>query len=731
MNAELPDSRADLDALLEDYFDRRDRGESLGEDAFSKVPTELRSELQNLINFAEYLEGAVRTKEETQTDQAPEADPLGETIRYTESDQSTRPKTHSDTEILHQVGDYQLLEELGRGGMGLVFKAHQTKLNRTVALKMILSGRMASENELQRFYSEARSVARLCHPNIVSIYDVQEIEGHHFYTMDYIEGPTLDVVARNGTLTEKQMARYVNLIAEAVEYAHQNGILHRDLKPANVLIDADNQPHVTDFGLAKQLEDDSQLTVSGTILGTPSYMSPEQAAGRNEQVGPLSDVYALGAILYFLLTGKPPFQGATSAETISMVIHNGPHPIRSYNPRVSRALVTICEKCLRKNPKERYQSAQELAVELERFLRGDPIQAQPIGRIKRSWIWCRDIPLVAALIGRTPSTENRRQVQFQWTLLIFLACFGVFLGVQAIRATILPEQVVLAAGEHTGMYHQVAQQLGERFQETTGHSMEVLESKGSIENREMLVSGKAHLGFLQASALDVEQVAVVAPLYREFCFVIVRNDFPIDLNSPDLSAFQEHRIVVGPEGSGNRVSAVKILQHFGVTDQNAKFSPLHFSALREDSKLEAAIVVTGLHNPALEQLLATGKFRLLPIPPDEEIFLGTGFYFATLKPADLKRFGLDLQDAIFTIATPALLVVHEGERDVVVVAACRALMKDQWLETLPGALSPQAFDYQTRSLPLHPAAVRFFKSYRQTQRELVNSSKSHQGVRNE
>ncbi|MCA9072504.1 MAG: protein kinase, partial [Planctomycetaceae bacterium] len=390
---------------------------------------------------------------------------------------------------------------------------------------------------------------------------------------------------------------------------------HRDLKPANVLIDGDDQPHVTDFGLAKQLEEESGLTLSGTILGTPSYMSPEQAAGRNDEVGPASDVYGLRAILFFLLTGGPPFQGTTGAETISMVISDEPRSIRSVNPKCSRSLVTICEKCLRKNPQERYQTAQELAVELERFLRGDPIQAQPMGRLKRSWMWCRDIPLVAALIGRTPSSNNRRQVQTQWMVLILLACFGLLVCVNAIRAAMLPDEFVIATGAHGGMYHHIAPQLGKSLEQTTGRSVRLLETKGSFENRDLVVSGNAHLGFLQASAMDVEKVAVVAPLYREFCFVIVRKDFPIDARSPDLSLLEGHTIIVGPEGSGNRESAIKILRYFGVTDRNASFSPNSLDEFEGNHAIHAAIVISGLESPSLKALLETGKFRLLPIPP--------------------------------------------------------------------------------------------------------------------
>jgi eukaryotic-like serine/threonine-protein kinase len=543
---------------------------------------------------------------------------------------------------------------------------------------------------------------------------VKEDEGHHYYSMDFIEGRTLEDVARENNLSEQQIARYVNLIAEAVEYAHQNGILHRDLKPANVLIDADDEPHVTDFGLAKQLDDDSGLTISGTILGTPSFMSAEQASGRNDEVGPASDVYALGAVLYFLLTGHPPFRGRTSAETIQMVIRDEPHPVRSHNPRISRPLVTICEKCLRKDPKDRYQTAQELAVELERFLRGDPIQAHPVNRFRRLWIWCRDIPLFAALIGRTPSTSKLGQKRLQWTVLILLAVLGIWSIVNAIRAAILPGEIVIASGSEDGMYASVSKQFAENLRERTRHAVKVLPTAGSIENRQLLVTGKAHLGLLQASAVDIEQVTVIAPLYTEFGHVIVRKGSEIetieDLKRSDLT------IVVGTEGSGNRVSALKILDVFGVTHENSSFSELDFRMIKSNRALDVAIVVTGLDNDALRTLLETGEFRLLPIPSRPELFHGTGFHPETLRVADYPK-ALNASEEISTVATAALLVVHEGERDVIVNAACEALVRDGWIQKIRGHFSPESFSYLTKSLPMHPAAVRFLNPTGRRQRK--------------
>jgi serine/threonine protein kinase len=295
------------------------------------------------------------------------------------------------------LGDYELLEPIARGGMGIVYKARQRRLNRIVAVKMILSGHFADKDDVDRFYAEAEAAARLRHPHIVGIHEVGQCEGQHFFSMDYIDGKSLADLVREKPLLPEDAARHVKTISLAMQYAHDRGILHRDLKPANVLVDRSGQPLVTDFGLSKRVDGDSQLTMPGGIIGTPSYMPPEQAAGKNEEVGVRSDVYSLGAILYQLLTGSPPFRSASVAQTIQQVLHNEPAAPRVLNPNVPPDLETICLKCLQKEPGRRYHSAQELADELDRFLEGKPIQARPIGPLARTWRWCRRNPLVASL----------------------------------------------------------------------------------------------------------------------------------------------------------------------------------------------------------------------------------------------------------------------------------------------------------------------------------------------
>ena len=295
-------------------------------------------------------------------------------------------------------GDYEIIEQIGIGGMGIIFKARQIPLNRIVALKMIRGQCLTRKADILRFRAEAEAAAHLQHPGIVAIHEIGEVEGQHFYSMDLVEGQNLAQKIEPGPLPPDKAAQYIREVARAMHYAHTRGIIHRDLKPSNVLVDASDHPRVTDFGLAKVLQSDSGLTLSGTVIGSPSYMSPEQAQGRSGDVGVQSDVYALGAILYALLIGRPPFEGDTTAEILRKVEDVEPERPRSVNPRLPRDLETICLKCLDKAPTKRYSSAEHLAEELDRFLAGEPIHARPIAAPERLLRWCKRKPLGAAAL---------------------------------------------------------------------------------------------------------------------------------------------------------------------------------------------------------------------------------------------------------------------------------------------------------------------------------------------
>jgi eukaryotic-like serine/threonine-protein kinase len=297
-----------------------------------------------------------------------------------------------------KFGDYELLEEISRGGMGVVFRARQASLDRVVALKMLLFGSLAGAEVVQRFRTEATAAASLQHQNIVAIHEVGFHGGQHFFAMDYVAGRSLAEIVREGPVPARRAASYVKTIAEAIQYAHERGILHRDLKPSNVLIDEHDQPKVTDFGLAKRLEKDTELTLSGQVLGSPNYMAPEQAAAHRGLVGKRSDVYSLGAVLYHLLTGRAPFVAPTVGETLQQVQTADPLSPTVLNPHLPRDLKTVCLKCLEKEPGRRYQTAQELADELGRWLCGEPILARPVSRPEKVWRWCWRNPRVATLM---------------------------------------------------------------------------------------------------------------------------------------------------------------------------------------------------------------------------------------------------------------------------------------------------------------------------------------------
>jgi tetratricopeptide (TPR) repeat protein/tRNA A-37 threonylcarbamoyl transferase component Bud32 len=298
---------------------------------------------------------------------------------------------------LRYFGDYELIEEIARGGMGVVYRARQKNLGREVAIKLLLHGALASEQDVDRFRAEAAAAASLKHRGIVSIHEVGECEGQHYFSMDLIAGRDLAVITRDGPLPARRAAEVVAEVGDAVQHAHDHGVLHRDLKPSNILMDAEGQPHVTDFGLARRFEDAASLTQTGSLLGTPGYMAPEQAAGKSSRIDARSDVYGLGAVLYHVLTGRAPFTGESATDILGQVVEREPIAPTLLNRSVPRDLETICLKCLSKEPGRRYSDAKAVAEDLGRFLRHEPILARPIGSLGRLTRWARRKPVVASL----------------------------------------------------------------------------------------------------------------------------------------------------------------------------------------------------------------------------------------------------------------------------------------------------------------------------------------------
>jgi len=315
-------------------------------------------------------------------------------------------------ESLRRFGDYELLGEIARGGMGVVYRARQISLNRLVALKMILAGAMARPEDVDRFHAEAEAAANLDHPQIVPIYEIGEHRGHHYFSMKLIEGARLSDRVASLRRDPSAAARLMAQVARAVDYAHGRGVVHRDLKPGNILLDGEGVPHVTDFGLAKRIDAADSLTLGGTVLGTPCYMAPEQASARGEKVGPAADVYSLGAVFYELLTGEPPFRGATALETLALVTGREPMPPRSHDRSIDAGLEAICLTCLQKKPARRYASARELASDLERWLDRKPIAARRTSRRARYRHWAGlALAAAAAVIVTRAVLDWRRPVE--------------------------------------------------------------------------------------------------------------------------------------------------------------------------------------------------------------------------------------------------------------------------------------------------------------------------------
>ncbi len=393
---------------------------------------------------------------------------------------------HTDTELDSSppptIAGYEILGILGRGGMGVVYKARQTALKRLVALKMIRGGDIELKHR-ERFRIEAQAVARLQHLNIVQIYEVGEHGSQPFFSLEYVAGGSLAQKLSGTPLPPREAATLLETLALAIDAAHQHGVIHRDLKPANILLTDDGLPKITDFGLAKHMDQDSGQTQAGQILGTPSYMPPEQAEGKPEAIGPTTDVYSLGAILYETLTGRPPFKAATILETMEQVRSQEPVPPRALQPKVPRDLETICLKCLHKDPVRRYFGAREMAGDLGRFLRNEPILARPAGNLERAWRWCKRNPKVAILSATSVAL-----------LIAAVAILSVFVATLSRKNAVIAKQVddLKAANEAVEGQRKAVEgqrQIAERQRTVAQEKQQVAKDQASLalETIQMLI----------------------------------------------------------------------------------------------------------------------------------------------------------------------------------------------------------------------------------------------------
>jgi eukaryotic-like serine/threonine-protein kinase len=613
--------------------------------------------------------------------------------------------SNSQSMLPYRFGDYILEQVLGRGGMGVVYLAFQVQLERRVAIKMIRSGCLASDDEVNRFHTEARSAASLDHPNIVTVYQCGECDGHHYFSMDYVPGTDLAKRLTTGSMSPRDAVRYVRDVARAIDYAHQQGVVHRDLKPANVLIDESDVVVVTDFGLAKQMGSDKGLTATGATLGTPSYMSPEQAAGNSEEQGASTDVYAIGAILYALLTGKPPFQAESVLQTIMQVIHRPAPTVRQSNPNVHSDLDTIVTKCLEKLPSRRYATAGELADDLDRFYQGIPITALPPSVFRRCKHWLANVPLIAAVTGTRNIEPTRSQRIAQNVVMLSMITLAMvwFTGGQIaeyFRNANMPSNISIASGAPGGMYYEVAGKLAKRLQASSGSEPHVLATNGSIENLKQLVDRRVQLALMQESSVRADQVAVVAPLFYEAVHILVPSDSKIE----HIADLVGKKIMMGTKDSGTYQTATRLLKHFDVTPENTKLVDSDWTHTDRLAEADVVIAVTKEGQQGIAELLKEANYRLLSIDNAASLALKEPMFRLYEIPS--QAYGTSAEKQIFTLRTTALLVVRKDASTRMVEECLRAIYGPPAADGLI-ALELAA---NWQGLPYHEAARKFFSA---------------------
>ncbi|MEM6779163.1 MAG: serine/threonine-protein kinase [Planctomycetota bacterium] len=633
---------------------------------------------------------------------------------------SSRHRDDSGPTLPFDLGEYELLKVLGVGGMGVVYLARQKQLDRLVAVKMIRSGILASDVEVKRFFTEAKAAAKLRHPGIVSVHQFGRRAGHHFFSMQYIEGDDLQRLLETAPLEPRRAARIVRDVAHAISHAHRRGVLHRDLKPANVMIGGNDQVHVTDFGLAKHVDADSSVTGSGAAVGTPHYMAPEQADGHSDHVTDASDIYSLGAILFAAITGRPPIVGNTVMQTLMKVAHQPAPSLRSVQPKVDADLDVVAAKCLEKRPSDRYGSAAALADDLDRYLSGSLITARSRGRVHRTWNWVSQVPLVAALVGRTTANASPTHRRVQTALLAAMVLLPTMLIAswwwRQRSAAAMPPQVTIAGGLTGGLYTASSGHLAGVLQSRVGVPCTTVETGGSWDNRERLLAGDVHLAPMQASAVSGEQLRVVAPLFYEAAHLLVRLDpttqQPVIESCDQL---RDHVVAVGPPGSGSRRVAEMVLDSLSLPPQVCRRivlpwpsllernDPTNDGELDDPDQIDAAIICIGPGSDLVARLL-TQSWKLMSLPRGVEICL----QHPTLRPMSIQRDGHmtdPLEDgAIQTVGTTAFLVARSDTPDVLVTQTLAALYAKPHL----AGLIPASRAAEWQGLAFHRAARQYF-----------------------
>jgi len=710
--SESPRTNDPLDQAFADYLRLCDAGELESREEFLKLFPDLADQLKELIEAADILGQVTLSGEAPQTpakahSQSPSAETITTSTMSGDGDpdvtlpMTNRGATDRRPRLPYDLGDYVLLEEIGRGGMGVVYLAKQHDLDRQVAVKMIRSGILADEGEVRRFYTEAQAAARLRHRGIVGVHQFGRRAGHHFFSMEYIPGTDLQKKINSGVLEPKEAARYVRDVALAIHHAHQKGVLHRDLKPANVLIDEHDQVHVTDFGLAKHMDSDSSVTGSGAAIGTPHYMAPEQAGGHSDRVCTQSDVYALGAILFACLTGRPPILAETVVQTLMQVVHQPAPPVSSLRSEVPVDLETIVAKCLEKNPAKRYGSTAKLAEELDAFIEDRHIEARPRSPVLKAWHWFQGVPVVGALTGRrvlhSSSTHRRFQAAMLLGLLLTpLLAVSLHIGIQHLP-DVMPASVVIAGGVEGGRYTDVSKLISQHImQHQPGVACSVRETLGSEQNAKLLLEGEVDLALMQAISVPAnEQLMHVAPLYYEPIYALALKDSDIH----DIEDFDGHRVLLGTAGSGSRACVELLLtvlpNSFGtITKVSGKWTEL-----LSPNPPDAALLCVGQGSPILKKLKKDGRWRLLHINPDKVVH--------TFDRYPLRDELSVHPDPIQTLATGAILMARNDTSDALVTAALEA-----WYQQTDETMRISIKDAnQWTELRLHPAAEQYFLNH--------------------
>lgn len=714
-----------IEHALLDFLKRHDLGEKVDRESFLREHPELSEQLRSILDAADWIEKMAGPTVADSLDESAANATAYDPNQVTTDLKAIVPGNHAaavedydegvsrgelgSLESTHahlpcRFGEYMLEKVLGRGGMGVVYLANQMQLNRRVAIKMIRSGALASQAEVSRFYSEARSVAKLDHPNIVTVYHCGENAGHHFFSMDYIPGTDLAKRLADGPMDPKEAVRYVRDVARAIDYAHSHGVVHRDLKPANVLIDIDDKVVLTDFGLAKQMGGEQGLTATGAALGTPSYMSPEQATGKSEDQGVATDVYSIGAILFALLTGRPPFKADTVMQTLLHVMQRPAPSVRQLRNDVHGDLETIVSKCLEKSPSMRYPSAKDLADDLDRFYHGHPIEAKPPSLPRQLSFWLSGIPLIAALTGVRHSEPNSSQRWAQRILIASLAMIlaGILYG-GALRRwyqdSVLPSRITIASGAPGGMYFDIAGKLSDRM--TAGKTQpSVISTGGSFENLRLLRERHAEVALVQESTIRADQVAVVAPLFFEAVHILVPKSSEIER----IEQLAGKSIVIGAKDSGTRQAALRLFKHFQIQESDIDIIDGDWTQadVRTPDRVLVAVVKSG--QAGMMSLLAEGNHRLLSIDTAPSL-LNSEPMFRLFEIESGAYQGL-VQQPIKTLATTALLVVPKDASSRLVEECLNAVYAEP---ELTEGLIPKELAAVWQGLPYHEAVRRYFE----------------------